>query len=384
MAYWGLETVGGNAHRNLWIIPVRGGKPIPITNDAPLDWRPAWAPDDRLLYFLSDRGGNMGVWRIAIDPDTGQRVSDPEPVQTSGTFAAGLSVSADGRRVVYASIARQSNSYRVEFDPAKDRIIGAPIPVTDGSRPYVYQDISPDGQWVVLSSFGVEDLWVCRIDGRELRNITADAHYDRGPRWANDSRRIAYFSNRSGKYEIWSIDRDGGNRRQLTQAAGNQPVRPAWSPDNTRVLFSDFTRQTVTIFDPRQGWSNQTPEVLPAIPNQPTKFFIPTSWSADGLHIAGYFNETQGIVVYGLNSRAYERVSEAGTYAVYLGDGRLLISAPQKLLLVDPATRQSTEVYAVAAPEIIASPSVSADNRTVVFLKRSMDADIWMAELSAK
>ena len=41
MAYWGLEgsEVGGSGHRDVWIIPVQGGAPVAITNDAAVDWQ---------------------------------------------------------------------------------------------------------------------------------------------------------------------------------------------------------------------------------------------------------------------------------------------------------------------------------------------------------
>jgi len=84
VAYWGM-SIGPNdprRWRDLGIVPAAGGAPIAITHDAPVDWNPVWSPDGRWLYFASDRGGSMNLWRIAVDPESGQKRGEPEPVTT--------------------------------------------------------------------------------------------------------------------------------------------------------------------------------------------------------------------------------------------------------------------------------------------------------------
>src|SRR6516162_2452083 len=128
---------------------------------------------------------------------------------------------------------------------------------------------------------------ICRIDGSGLRQVTDDASYHRAPHWSQDGSQIVFHSNRGGKYEIWSIDRDCGNAHPLTQAENNTPVWPLWSPDGTHMVFSDFTQRTVVMFDPRKPWRDQTPEVLPQPTSDQNGYFQPTSWSADGNRLAG-------------------------------------------------------------------------------------------------
>ena len=41
-------------------------------NDPAIDWSPVWSPDGQFIYFSSDRGGAMNLWRIAVEPSTGQ------------------------------------------------------------------------------------------------------------------------------------------------------------------------------------------------------------------------------------------------------------------------------------------------------------------------
>ena len=69
IAFWAAD--GGQ--RDIWTIAAGGGPAVPVMKDPPLDWSPAWAPDGATLYFSSDRGGSMNLWRIAIDQASGQR-----------------------------------------------------------------------------------------------------------------------------------------------------------------------------------------------------------------------------------------------------------------------------------------------------------------------
>jgi hypothetical protein len=63
IAYWTTD----NGQRDLYTIPADGGAREALTMDAPLDWSPAWSADGRFVYFSSDRGGSMNIWRIGID-----------------------------------------------------------------------------------------------------------------------------------------------------------------------------------------------------------------------------------------------------------------------------------------------------------------------------
>ena len=73
IAYWAVDT----GQRDIYTIPAAGGPRTAVTHDAALDWGPRWSPDGRYLYFSSDRGGSMNIWRIAIDEATGVPAARP-------------------------------------------------------------------------------------------------------------------------------------------------------------------------------------------------------------------------------------------------------------------------------------------------------------------
>ena len=135
IAWWTTTAKEGvSGQRDIYTIPAEGGTPVPVTSDAALDWNPVWSPDGRHLYFASNRGGSMNVWRVAIDEQSGRVQAQPEPLTTPSAFAGHLSVSADGRRVAYASLERTAPIQTVPFDPVSGTITATPVTVVGGTR----------------------------------------------------------------------------------------------------------------------------------------------------------------------------------------------------------------------------------------------------------
>jgi len=75
---------------------------------------------------------------------------------------------------------------------------------------------------------------------RNLTNTSGVA--ERDPVWSPDGRQIAYFSDRTGEYELYLRPADGkGQEKQLTKGGLVFRYQPLWSPDSKRIAFSDKT-----------------------------------------------------------------------------------------------------------------------------------------------
>jgi len=226
----------------------------------------------------------MNLWRIGIDEASGRPRGAAEPVTTPSRSSGSISFSRDGKSMMYVSTDRRSSIQRVGLDPAAARVSEAPSPVFRGSRMIYTQDISPVGDWIAFTTLGGrEDLFVVKSDGTGYRQITDDAFRDRGPRWSPDGSRIAFYSDRSGRYETWAIRPDGSGLEQLTKATGLARTEVAWAPDGKRIATNDSVKTWVQDLGP--PLDQRQAEALPDL--EGGHALQPRSWSPDGSALAG-------------------------------------------------------------------------------------------------
>jgi len=378
IAYLGREAT----QRDLWTVAASGGEPVRVTDDPATDWNPVWSPDGDHLYFSSDRGGSMNLWRLAIDEESGRVRGAPEAVTTPSPFSAFLSISQNGRRLAYVQLHSTANVHTVRFDPAQEAVLGQSEPITQGAREALAAEPSPDGEWLAFRTGGKqEDIFLIRPDGTGPRQLTDDVHRDRMARWSPDGGQIAFFSNRSGRSEIWIIRPDGSGLRQLT---GLGCLYPVWSPDGRRLACSPETGPPVLV-DAAEPSNQQTPERLPEWAD-PKVSFRPWSWSKDGRKLAGDLSPSDGspsgLAIYDVDSRAFDQLTGYGSHPSWLTDSRRLLFRYQgNLHLVDSRSKKAHQVLSAAPHEVVDTFGLSRDNRRIYFSLAVTEADIWMMSL---
>jgi Tol biopolymer transport system component/DNA-binding winged helix-turn-helix (wHTH) protein len=93
---------------------------------------------------------------------------------------------------------------------------------------------------IVYSSHGGgnSDIWIMDADGRNQRQLTFDPEREFWPVVSPDDRFIVFTSQGPNGVHLWRIDIDGGNRRKLTQGQGES--FPSFSPDGRSIFFSSM------------------------------------------------------------------------------------------------------------------------------------------------
>ena len=113
-----------------------------------------------------------------------------------------------------------------------------PVPptATPTPTPRVVQDFQNGRIAFESTRNGNSDIYVINADGSDLRQLTSHPEWDHAPAWSPDGQRIAFHSLRDGNWEIYVMNADGSGVTRLT----NQPERdwrPSWSRDGQLIAF---------------------------------------------------------------------------------------------------------------------------------------------------
>ena len=244
----------GSAMRlKLFVRPITGGRPIPLTTDTSFsESNPAWSPDGSRVLFLS-RGGAFSA------PASGGAARQELPAHSAGISWAAWA--PDGRRIGYTAedtlFVRddQGNVNRIGIMNSPSLCAwspnGAMIACASGNVYYagvggVFGNTSPG--WIV----------VIQISSGAKRTLTDSTTLNHSPVWSPDGRKLYFISNRHGPRDIYvqAVTRDGapsGPVERLTTGLGAQSI--SLSRDGLRLAWSAFvsTANVWSVELPRPG-----------------------------------------------------------------------------------------------------------------------------------
>ena len=138
-----------------------------------------------------------------------------------------------------------------------------------------------------LIAFDTGEIYVMYEDGAEQTRITYNPAVDWFPAWSPDGSKIAFASNRSGNFDIYTMYPNGTFISNVTNTPDCQESDPAWSPDGSKIAFSRIC----------SGWfgsaileTDGTKDVLLVesfvVPWKPFRDVTQPTWSPDGSWIA--------------------------------------------------------------------------------------------------
>ncbi len=103
------------------------------------------------------------------------------------------------------------------------------IPIITDEGTWMDVDVSPDGRTIAFNLLG--DIYTLPITGGTPARIAEGLAWEVQPRFSPDGSRIAFTSDRGGGDNIWIMNSDGSDKRQLTKEDFRLLNQPTWSPD---------------------------------------------------------------------------------------------------------------------------------------------------------
>jgi dipeptidyl aminopeptidase/acylaminoacyl peptidase len=221
----------------LYVLPAAGGWPLRLTFDrdpAPywFDDPPQWSSDGQWLAY-TDKGH---VWVVAASGGVPRMISD----FTDGAGAPRW-MPKSHNLLITTSRAGQTHILMTDREGAWPRPVSS-APGRAGPGGHAYSPhVAPDGRNVVyvhqaLDDLNRTDLMISNLETGEVTPLTSTPNrHDITPRWSPDGRRIAFLSDRPGFYELFVLDFETRQERQVTHA-GHDLGGIDWSPDGTRIV----------------------------------------------------------------------------------------------------------------------------------------------------
>ncbi|MCK4430087.1 MAG: PD40 domain-containing protein, partial [Candidatus Aminicenantes bacterium] len=235
----------GGMAQDIWTYDLEKDVSKRLTTFPGTDQHPMWYKDK--IYFVSDRDLTLNIYSYDLATENIEKITGHSEydvlwpsgenglvVYENGGYIYKLNLNTNENQRIQVNINYDSPHVMPYFKNVKENITSF--------------DISPSGKRAVFETRG--DIFTIPAEEGITYNLTdTQGVREIFPAWSPDGQFLTYYSDKTGEYEIYLMDRSKDNAvTQLTE--GNKIWRYplVWSPDSSKVLFSD-RNQDLQILD---------------------------------------------------------------------------------------------------------------------------------------
>ena len=168
-------TIVERGNTDIWVMNLDGTDLLRLTSHPGVDTNPSWAPGGRSLLFTSDRTGTPQIYRMDADGLNTVRMTRENPYNDSAVW--------NPRHDYMAYVSRFENNF---------------------------------------------DIFIMDLQTRTNYRVTRQQGSNEDPHWSPDGEQLCFTSNRNGTWQIYAINKNGTNLRQITHSGNNR--EPVWIP----------------------------------------------------------------------------------------------------------------------------------------------------------
>jgi tricorn protease len=311
-------------YRGGWSLPIaiydlKANTYEELPKTAGMDMFPMW--HGNTIYFISDRDGVMNLYSYDLGSKQTKKLTEYKEYDIKWP-----SLGPDA--IVY-----ENGGLLYEYNLASGKARNLPIVVRAEdieARPEfksVAQNIgsfaiSPSAARALVEARG--NIFTVPAEHGSIRTLTTNHSgvHELNPAWSPDGKWIAYLSDKTGEYELYTRPQLGGEEIRVTTDGGIYRYGPVWSPDSKKLLYWDKLHQL---------WYVSVEDKKPVLVDQSGYGDLSDgSWSPDSLWIAYSKPHRRGandVFLYSLGTKKVTQVS-SGFYSdnnpVFDGDGKYL------------------------------------------------------------
>jgi tricorn protease len=218
-------------------------------NDAN-DEIPMWVNDK--IWFLSDRGPEMryNIWSYNPATRETKQITSFSDYDIHFPSAGPSDIVFEAGGKLYLLNVSSGQYREVKITVVTDMLAAATrnvkvAPLLNNA------DISPDGKRVVVEARG--ELFSVPAEFGYVKNLSRTSGFaERYPAWSPDGKTLAYWSDRSGEYELTLFDLESNTEKKITSYGAGFRYNIFWSPDSKKLVFVDQT-MSIKLLDVTSG-----------------------------------------------------------------------------------------------------------------------------------
>ncbi len=230
---WKRYRGGWNNYIGIFDLKQNTYEELPRTNT--LDMFPMWHGNS--IYYISDREGAMNLYRHDLATKRARKVTDYKEYDIKWPSLGPDAIVYENGGQLYAYELESGQAKNIPVTVASDSIAARPDirPVANLVRGF---SLSPSGVRALFSARG--EVFTLPAEHGSPRNLTdSPGVHEISPAWSPDGKWIAYFSDRSGEYEIYLRPQKGGDEVRVTSDGECYRFGLFWSPDSKKLAYWD-------------------------------------------------------------------------------------------------------------------------------------------------
>ncbi|MBN2348050.1 MAG: PD40 domain-containing protein [Bacteroidales bacterium] len=297
----------GGMAPDIWLFDLENYTSEKIAENVANDELPMWF--NNKIYFLSDRGesNRFNIWEYNLDSKSLKQVTNftdvdvhypsigPEDIVFE---AGGMLYLLNLSSLQYKEVKIQVVTDQLTLNPKTEKV----------SKLMQHGWISPDGKRAVIEARG--DLFSVPAENGYIKNITQTSGVaDRYPAWAPDGKKIAFWSDLSGEYELTLFDPETGVKTTLTNYGPGFRYQLYWSPDSKKLAFVD-QEMKIKVFNTETKITAQVDQGLWMTHGALENFKV--NWSSDSRWLTysrGMDNRSAAVFLFDIKNNTLHKVT---------------------------------------------------------------------------
>jgi tricorn protease len=236
------------------------------------------------IYFLSDRGPEerANIWSHNLDTKQTKQITNFKDydIHFPSLGPSDIVFEAAGR--LYLLSLKDESVHEVKVNVVTDEI--TLMPHEENVSKYIQSvSIAPDGKRAIFEARG--DIFSVPAENGPVLDLTRSSGVaERHPSWSPDGKYVAFWSDKSGEYELTLLDlTKPGSEKKLTSYGPGYRYYLYWSPNSKMIAFIDKAMK-IQIYDVDKGTTTQVDKELYYYEGALRGFSA--SWSSDSRWMA--------------------------------------------------------------------------------------------------